>query len=159
MCKCEIRIINRWMKLIHDIYHDATIDLTIALTMLLAPATRDVTRLARRHHFCPLTGGVKVNAFLVGRAPGHSIEKNYVPRLLFFPPTYFWGLGQRPKQVYLVRLGQERILSKPKSRAHITSPAIDWSITHCSCFWADKAQQAHPSLSTLLDFQLLFVVF
>ena len=69
-----------------------------------------------------------------------------------------WGFlgGSGQKQVYLVRLGPKRgtfenqVISAPCGPCH-------WSKAHCTRF--GRIKHTHPSLSTLLDFQLFFVVF
>ena len=55
-----------------------------------------------------------------------------------------------------LRSGRKQVHSKIKSSAPYEP--CHWSKARCTCFWPDKAQ-VHPSLSTLLDFQLFFVVF
>ena len=65
------------------------------------------------------------------------------------------GSGQ--KQVYLVRLGPKTgtFYNQVKS-----APYEPWhrSKAHCTCLWPDEAQ-VHPTLSTLLEFQLFFCRF
>ena len=48
-------------------------------------------------------------------------------------PAGLFVFGQRPKQVYLVRLGPKTGNTNIKSKTHPTSPALDWSIMHCAC--------------------------
>ena len=79
-----------------------------------------------------------------------SYLENEAGTLLFFKCS-------SQKQVYLVRLGPttgtfyKQVKSTPYESCH-------WSKAHCTCYWPDKAQ-VHPSLSTLLDFQLFFAAF